>query len=125
MKKKRKKRMRFGKWDVTDDLIRLECFCGASREIAREEGRDSDEVLNERAFGWYTSSIGICMCPRRTIEQSTGRIDALDVTESIAGIEYGTRIARPEEIVRNTGSSGFVRQKEDDDMPTPATPTQA
>lgn len=82
MTKKRKRRRRFGVYEVYPAMIVLECRCGNRREIERTD-EDTDDILDREASGWYTLLPGIAMCPR--CRMAKGKFKTEHIGERIHG----------------------------------------
>jgi hypothetical protein len=95
---RRKKKFKSEKRGVqrSADLILLTCYrCNMQRAIPHE-GRNTDEVLDAEAVGWYNVLDGIALCPRHTIESGAN----LQPLKPLSEIIYGDPEARRESVRR-------------------------
>lgn len=94
-KKRSFRRERRGLKLVGGQII-LTCYeCNLQRHIDKDK-RDTDEILDIEAPGWYTLLSGISLCPNCTSKQGLTHANIHPLTETI----YGDPGTRREEVAR-------------------------
>jgi hypothetical protein len=82
--------------ELVGNLIILTCYqCNAVREF-RRDGRDTDEVLDLEAPGWYTLVGGIALCPKDVAQKGITQASLNPYSECI----HGDPVARQQAIAR-------------------------